>query len=210
MAFTFGDQTFALSFPDLWKDETIYSFKGPEDSGIQHGLLVTIDREPDTDDLARYAEARVNALENTLQGAEFLKQDEKELSSGYPAYEVVYKWVPTEGKVLWQRQVWILAEGAVYNFTASFSKKTFKTIGREVDEIIESFGVGGAPEQAEPEKKFALLGIRRKGKPAVKKPTVKKPSTKKPGVKKPVAKKPPVKKPVAKKPTVKKPKPRGR
>ena len=207
MAFTFGDQTFALSFPDLWKDETMYSFKGPEDSGIQHGLLVTIDREPDTADLARYARECIYALESTLAGAEFLKQEEKELSSGYPAYEAVYKWVPSEGKVLWQKQVWIMAEGTVYNFTASFSKKTFKTIGREVDEIIDSFAPGGErPAQTESRGKFSLLSIKKGKKPVFKKPTLKKPASKKPPVKKPTVKKPVVTKQMVTKPRVKKPK----
>ena len=212
MAFTFGKAGFRISFPDNWQDQTLYSFKGPEDSGIQHGLVLSVDKDPCTGDLVRYAKERIALIGNTLTGIEFLKEEPKSLVSGLPAYESVYKWAPCEGKVLWQKQVWIMAEGAIYNFAASFSKKTFKTIGQEVDEIINSFAVGDEPEQA-PAKPvsrgvFSILKFKRGAKPPAKKPPVKKPPAKKPPVKKPVVKKPPAKKPSAKKPGVKKPKPR--
>jgi hypothetical protein len=38
-----------------------------------------------------------------------------------------------------QKQVYIIIGGKAYNFTSSFSKKTIKTIGTEVDAIIDSF-----------------------------------------------------------------------
>lgn len=200
MAFIFGQPKFILSFPDNWKDETMYSFKGPEDSGVQHGLLVTVDDEPGTGDMVRYAKDRINALKNTLTGAEFLKEEEKQLSADYPAYEVVYKWIPSEGKVLFQKQVWVLVDGVVYNLTASFSKKTIKTIGKEVDAIIDSLRKpsSAAPVGA-PAKKISLTKMIlpiKKGRPAIRKPAVKK--------KPPVAKKPQA----AKKPSVKKKPPR--
>lgn len=214
MGFTFGPQKLELSFPDEWKDETIYSFKGPEDSGVQHGLLLTVDEAPETDDVQAYAERRLAVLEATLTNLEFLKQAERRHPSQCPAYEVVYKWVPAEGKVVFQKQVWLMADGTAFNFTATFSKKTIQTVGIEVDAIIDSFRTAAqaGATTAGGKSRFALKpsaikikklpGFR---KPAPKQPAAKKPPAKKPAVKKPTAKKPAVKKPTTKKPAVKKP-----
>jgi hypothetical protein len=55
---------------------------------------------------------------------------------------VVFKWFPTEGKVIFQKQVYTITNGKAYCFTASFSKQTIKTIGCDVDAMIDSFIVG--------------------------------------------------------------------
>ncbi|UCE67681.1 MAG: DcrB-related protein [Candidatus Zixiibacteriota bacterium] len=137
---------FRIDFPDGWEDQTIYTFKGPDDSGVQHNLVLIIDNEVGGVDLNTYAKLRLESIKDTLTGFELMGQREKELKSGNKAYEIVYKWTPAENKTLVQKQVFTIIGGKAYNFTSSFSKKTIQTIGVQVDEIIDSFNPGS--EQA--------------------------------------------------------------
>jgi hypothetical protein len=130
---------FSLNISDGWIDQTVYAFQGPDDSGVQHNLVLMVDKESQPGDLIVYAKQRIQILAQTLSGFELLSEQPKKLKSGFDAYEAVYKWIPTEGKIIFQKQVYLIAYGVVYNFTASFSKMTIKTIGNEVDEMIDSF-----------------------------------------------------------------------
>ncbi len=207
----FDSRRFNLVFPEHWKDTTQFSFDGPEVSGVKHSLMVTLDEESKPKDLVSYAKDRIALLMETLECATVLKEGELETDTGFTGYEVVYKWSPVEGAPLFQRQTWIIAEDVVFNFVASFSKKTIKTVGQEIDLIIHSFMFGAGAEVVSedkaPEKKklFGLFGGgAKKAVSGIKKPLAKKPLVKKPLVKKPVAKKPLVKKPNLKKPVLKK------
>jgi len=130
---------FDISLADGWEDQSVYTFKGPEDGGVQHNLLLTIDQDISGIDLTEYAEQKIESLKEGLQGMEIVKQEEKHLKSGIPAYEVVFKWIPAPETIMFQKQVYLVVENKGYTFTASFSKKTLKTIGNEVDEMINSF-----------------------------------------------------------------------
>lgn len=122
-----------------WEDQSVYTFKGPEDSGIQHNLLLVIDQDISGIDLQDYAKQKIEGLKEGLQGMEILKQEQKQLKSGIPAYEVVFKWVPVADTILFQKQVYLVIENKGYTFTATFSKKTMQTIANEVDAMINSF-----------------------------------------------------------------------
>lgn len=133
---------FHLDLPDGWEDRTVYLFMGPDDSGVQHMMQLTVDPDVEESDLAEYARVRIDNIMASLQGAEILKEEEKTLSDGRNAYELVYKWVPVEGQINFNKVVYLLIDGAGYTFTANFSKKTIKTIGVEVDRMIDTFHPG--------------------------------------------------------------------
>jgi hypothetical protein len=130
---------FTLDLPGGWEDETIYTYKGPDDSGVQHRITLVIDRATDAETIDEFAGPRIDTVMATLQGAEMLKEEPKELASGIPAYECVYKWIPVGSDARFVRNVYLLADGVGYTFSGTFSKKTLKTIGVEMDRIIESF-----------------------------------------------------------------------
>jgi hypothetical protein len=136
---------FQITLPNGWEDETIFSYKGPDDSGVQHRITLVIDRATDAASPEEFARPRIDTVMATLQGAEILKEEPKELASGIPGYEVVYKWIPVGSAARFVRNVYLLADGAGYTFSGTFSKKTLKTIGVEMDRMIESF----APADAE-------------------------------------------------------------
>lgn len=130
---------FRINLPDGWEDRSVHYFMGPEDSGVQHNLNLVIDRQPVTDDVSDYAQDRINQVMETMPAAEILKEEEKTLPNGVPVYEVVCKWIPPNGTPTFQKLVYMIRDGVAYSFSANFSKKTLKTIGVEVDRIIESF-----------------------------------------------------------------------
>jgi hypothetical protein len=132
----------SIAVPEGWEDQTIYTYKGPDDNGIQHNLIVQVDPELETDDLFTYSQQRIQALKDSLPGFELLSETERKLKSGLMGYDAVFKWVPSEGKVIFQKQVYVISGGKAYCFTASFSKHTLKTIGCDVDAMIDSFSAG--------------------------------------------------------------------
>lgn len=132
---------FEVNLPDRWKDTTVYTYQGPDDSGVQHNISLVIDWEAATADLKTYAAERRSQLLATLQGIDILKEEERTMESGYPAYELVYKWIPVEGTVVYQKVLFMLVGRVVCTFSGNFSKKTIKTIGVEFDRIASSFAL---------------------------------------------------------------------
>ena len=133
---------FKIDLPDGWDDQTIHYFMGPEESGQQHSLSLQVDTHPNSDELEEYARDRVDQVLESIPGAEVLKEEEKQLPNGASAYEVVYKWVPSENKVVFQKMVFVQHGKTMYNFNGTFTKKTIKTLGVEVDRMIAAFVPG--------------------------------------------------------------------
>ena len=134
---------FSIKIPTEWKDNTVYSFEGPEEDGVRHNIIVTIENNVEITELKMYAEMRIDAVANELKGYNELKRCLIELKNRVPAYEVVYKWCPVDNRVIYQRVIYILQNSTGFILTASFSKKTWKTKGPEIDKILKSFTVQG-------------------------------------------------------------------
>jgi hypothetical protein len=132
---------FKVDLPARWKETTVYTYQGPDDSGVQHNISLVVDRETTAPDLKTYAAERRSQLLATLQGIEILKEEEKTLEGGAPAFELVYKWIPVEGTVVYQKLLFVLVGRVVCTFSGNFSKKTIKTIGVEFDRIASSFAL---------------------------------------------------------------------
>jgi hypothetical protein len=130
---------FQVTLPVGWEDRTVHYYMGPDDSGVQHALTLTIDHSAQGVNLQEYARERLDAALNTLQNVEILKDEGRELAGGRPAHECVYKWIPSDDRIIFRKLVFMMIDGTAYTFSADFSKKTIKTIGVEADRIIESF-----------------------------------------------------------------------
>jgi hypothetical protein len=131
---------FQLTLPDTWKETTVYTFEGPHDSGVQHNLVLVIDPNvPEKIELAEYAKMQFGTNKEVLPGFALINESEKRLSGGQQAYEIVYKYAPSDDQVLFQKQVFLIIEEKGYIFTSTFSKKTLQTIAVEVDQIIANF-----------------------------------------------------------------------
>lgn len=137
---------FQISLPEGWEDKTIFTFQGPLDSGVQHNIVLLVDATVgDKVPLAEYVKSQMATSKEALPGFQMIKEGEKVLPSGIKAYEVVYKYMPSDAQALFQKQLYMILDGKAYAFTSTYSKKTLQTIANEVDRIIETF----RPLQAE-------------------------------------------------------------
>ena len=130
---------FQLKLASGWEDQTIYTYIGPENSGFQHLLTLVVDRYAGKTGLSDYVREKREMTLNTMPGMEVLKEEEKTLASGYTAIELVFKWIPSDQNIIFRKQVYLIVDEVGYIFSANFSKKTIKTIGTEVDRMIDSF-----------------------------------------------------------------------
>jgi hypothetical protein len=134
---------FSLDFPDSWKETTVFTFEGPHDSGVQHNLVLTIDRNPPKDvALKDYAKGQFDATTHLLPGFEFIDEKEGKLPSGNPIYEITYKYMPADEIVLFQKQWYVFVDQQAFIFTSTFNKKTLNTVAHDVVQIIASLKTG--------------------------------------------------------------------
>ncbi|MCK5125877.1 MAG: DcrB-related protein [candidate division Zixibacteria bacterium] len=140
---------FTVNLPDGWNDATVHLFMGPEDSGRQHMISMAIDNEAGDTELYDYAQERIELALESMQGAEIVKEEEKSLPDGRAIYECVFKWIPQDDMIIFKKQVFMIVGGVGYTFFADFSKKTIKTIGNQVDAIINSLIPSSTQENRE-------------------------------------------------------------
>ena len=131
--------SFTVELPDDWEDHSIYIFNGPEIGGLRHDLRLVVEPEVYEDTLDEFARDRIDIVLESMQGMEVLKEEQKTLPNGTPAYESVIKWVPVDDRVIFQKRVYLLIGRTGYTFSANFTKQTMKTVGLQVNRIIESF-----------------------------------------------------------------------
>lgn len=132
------DINFKLSLPDDWTNNTVYTYMGPDENGLQHILNLTTDTFAGKSDLVAYARERIEIVLENIHSAEVLLEEERTLENGHQAYVCVYKWSPSSEQIVYQKLVYMIVNKIGYNFLANFTKKTIKTIGIEVDRIINS------------------------------------------------------------------------
>lgn len=142
---TFRAHRFTMPLEPGWRDATLYLFKGPVFGGVSHNVTVTREREVEETSLPEYASLRTEMLAAHLKDCMVLWRDEVELAAGVPASRVIFAWNPEEGLRLYQEQLYVLHEGDGYTMTASFSRKTRKKLGHEVERIMRSFELDEAP-----------------------------------------------------------------
>jgi len=122
-----------------WQDKTIYTLTGPVTDGIQHNVVINIDKDVPFDSLSDYADFQIRSLEEELKSCMLLKRGETKLNNGTEAYEAIFKWYPVNEFRIYQHQIYILIDKTAYKLTASFTKKTRQTLGPQVERMMLSF-----------------------------------------------------------------------
>ena len=140
---------FSIELPDDWEDATTYSFMGPEINGVQHLLTVSVDNEVGDEYYVDYARGRIEVLTMTLSGLEILTEEERTLENGTQYYFMACRWIPTDGRVLYQKYYYMIIDGVAYTFAGTFSKQSLKTIGRQVEQMINTFKPGAVVQSDE-------------------------------------------------------------
>lgn len=138
---------FKINLPDEWQDQTVHTFMGPDDSGLQHMVTIIVDKDAGSYGLEEFARERIDNVVDTMQSIEVLKDEQKELANGILVHEFVYRWIPTDDKVIFKKQVFMIIDGIGYTFSADFTKKTLKTIAMQVEQMINSFRPLDLPDE---------------------------------------------------------------
>ena len=138
---TILNNRFAMKVPQDWEDRSYYCFEGPVEDGVKHNIIVTIENNLEVPNLQQYADLNIKTIETELQGYQELKRGPVTLDNQIPGYELVYKWTPIEDGKVYQRVIYILINKTGYVLTATFSKKTWKTLGPEINKILMSFTI---------------------------------------------------------------------
>jgi hypothetical protein len=130
---------FTINIYEDWHDKTIYTITGPVTHGIQHNIVINIEPDIEIDSLDHYVDWQVSSLEEQLKACRLLLKEKITLNNGIPAYRAVFSWYPTDDLRVYQEQIYLLHEKNAYKLTASFTKKTRKTIGPQVERMMLSF-----------------------------------------------------------------------
>ena len=131
--------TFSINLPDDWTDKTVFTLTGPVTEGIQHNITVTSQADLPVDNLLDFAEMQIQSLADTLKGCRLLLKEPILMEDSREAYRSIFVWWPTEEVRIYQEQVYVLHEQTGFTITASFSKKTRKTLGPEIERAMRSF-----------------------------------------------------------------------
>jgi hypothetical protein len=136
---------FSLRLYEDWQDKTLYTITGPVTDDIQHNIAIVTDREVGNISLRDYADWNIDTLETELKSCRLLKKEEIKLANGMPAYRAIFSWWPTDELRIYQEQIVLLAGSIGYKLTATFTKKTRKTLGPAVELMMLSFQPNVAP-----------------------------------------------------------------
>jgi hypothetical protein len=136
---TFHADTFTLGLRDGWEDESVYVLEGPREHDLQHNITVNVDPDAPDVPLLDYADLQIQMQQETLKGCRLLMKRHTQLDDGVPAYRAIFVWSPTEDRRLYQDLLIVLHEEVGYRLTASFTKKTRKTLGPSVERAMRTF-----------------------------------------------------------------------
>ena len=142
---------FELRLYEGWQDKTVITLVGPVDDGIQHNVIVLFEDDSPFTTVRDFAEAQINALETELKSCRVLKKGGIALSNGLNAYQAIYSWYPAEHLQVYQEQVYVLSDKTAYKLTATFTKRTRKTLGPLVQRMMLSFNPVGHNRTGTPE-----------------------------------------------------------
>jgi hypothetical protein len=133
-----ADSIFKLDLPGGWTDQTVYNFRGPREAERDHQVMLVLTRELQHIDVGSFAKEWTYPLVSTLQGVDILKDEEITIPKGNQAYEFVYRWSPSESLQDIYKYVFVIKNGIGFTFSCQFSKRTLKTVGAGMIQLIES------------------------------------------------------------------------
>ena len=112
---------------------------GPVSDFIQHNITIDVEHDVKIPTLEAYAMVQIEFLKVQLNDFQLLKKDVVTLQVGLPAYRVIYKWQATPDKSFYQEQLYVVYNKTGYRLTATFSRKTRKMFGQDIERIMLGF-----------------------------------------------------------------------
>ncbi len=146
---TFVANRFSIDLEVDWTDRTAYVLMGPEEHNLQHTITIATDDEAGDEagdeDLLAYAYPQVDGMLETLKGCRCQARGLTRLDCGVPAYFAAFVWWPSDERRVYQEVWFVVHEGTGYRITASFTRKTRKTLGPAVRRAVHGFIPGSSP-----------------------------------------------------------------
>ena len=131
------DNSFKFDLPKGWMDQTVYVFQGPKEADLDHSIMLTLDRKLQQDKISHFAFERTSPIIEMMTGIDVLKNEEITLPDGNPAWEFVYKSVPADGMIFFNKYVFVFKDKMGFTFSGKFTKQTIKTVGAQMKQIID-------------------------------------------------------------------------
>jgi hypothetical protein len=135
----YNADSFTINLLEGWQDKTVYTLAGPVVDNIQHNVVITAGQNVPFTSVREFAEWQIASAEQELKGCRLLKKGNTTLANGTSAHEAIFVWYPVEGLKVYQEQIFVLSEGTAYTLTATFTKKSRKTLGPQVERMMLSF-----------------------------------------------------------------------
>ena len=121
-----------------WEDQTVYSFKGPKVDGMDHFLLLAVDRVLSEDTLEAYVAERRNLILSTLPNIEVGRDAPLILGNRLPAHELVLKWTPAEKLIRYKRYFFAIHNDMGFTLNCDFTKQSYGLLAEEMTTIATS------------------------------------------------------------------------
>jgi hypothetical protein len=135
----FQGNSFTINQLEDWEDKTLYTLLGPVTDGIQHNVIIDIEKDSPFESVEEFADWHIKTLESELKSCMLLKRGEKKLTNGTNAYEAIFSWYPSDEIRIYQQQIFVLVNKTAYKMTASYTKKSRKTLGPQIERMMLSF-----------------------------------------------------------------------
>ena len=146
---TDSEQTrFHIKLPDGWENQTIYTYAGPDEDDNPHIMTLAVDPYAGDVPLDEYAAEHLDLLAGSLPGFELLKDEDRVLPGGRQVHEYLIKWIPGEDTIRFRKQFFLINSEVGYSFSANFTKKTLKTVGTQMEQIVGTFQPGAEATRA--------------------------------------------------------------
>jgi hypothetical protein len=129
---------FRISLPPGWDDQTVYHFKGPDEDGQEHKLMLVVTRHLQYESVREFARSNTEPITSSFQSVEVLKDEEVTIEHGLPTWEFVYRWNLADDMSIIEKRVFVIKSGLGFAFSISFSKKSYKTVGAGLDDVIDA------------------------------------------------------------------------
>ena len=125
-----------VDLPDDWEDKSVNVFATPGSSAHPVSFVVNRDRMKQGQDLADYAEQRLDELESMLKQFSLLEKRQVEIA-GTTALEAEFKWRSDTG-LMHQRQIFIPRGEPVMVVTITAPRELREHEREQIDAILAS------------------------------------------------------------------------
>ncbi len=148
------DGTLQLSLPEMWHEETVYSFVAPAAKDVpklpttatiealQKNLLVSRYRLGKLRDVESIARAQLQRSQRELAGFCIIAERQRDID-GHPAVDVHVAFAAEpDGLPVQQRQVFVCDDAFVYMLIATFAPSEAKSFGAILDGLLDDVRFG--------------------------------------------------------------------